>query len=306
MAVTSTAFQADAHQQPHFAPHTSALHGAAPQQWAASDIQALRDLAVSLATDAGEMIRAKRPQHVVVAQTKSTASDPVTEMDRATEKFLRDSIRQHRPYDAIMGEEGSNLPGTSGLTWILDPIDGTVNYVYGVADFAVSVAVVAGPPDPEQWTQLAGCVHTVNTGRTYHAGLGLGAMRDGARLGQITAPPTLAGTLTATGFGYASTRRAKQAQVLTQVLPQVRDIRRLGSSAIDLCITADGSVDMYYERGLNAWDFAAASLIASEAGVRVTGLRGRRANSDMLVAGRGPAVDQMVGLLERMGADSDE
>jgi myo-inositol-1(or 4)-monophosphatase len=265
-------------------------------------VTALRDLAVRLATAAGALVREGRPERVVVAATKSSDVDPVTVMDRASEDLLREMIAAERPDDAILGEEGDDVAGTSGLTWVLDPIDGTVNYLYGVASWAVSVAVVAGPPEPASWTVLAGCVHSVADGRTWSAGLGEGATRDGVPI-RVGAPTELGSCLVGTGFGYDAARRAHQAQVLTQVLPKIRDIRRLGSAAIDLCLLADGSMDLYYERGLNPWDMAAGAVVATEAGAVVTGLRGSPATNAMTVAGPAELVAQLAEILEAADAD---
>ncbi|WP_285103580.1 inositol monophosphatase family protein [Promicromonospora sp. MEB111] len=265
-------------------------------------VTTLRDLAVRLATAAGTLVREGRPERVEVAATKSSDVDPVTVMDRASEELLREMIAAERPDDAILGEEGDDVPGTSGLTWVLDPIDGTVNYLYGVASWAVSVAVVAGPPEPASWTVLAGCVHSIADGRTWSAGLGEGATRDGVPV-HAGAPASLSTSLVGTGFGYDAARRAEQAQVLAQVLPRIRDIRRLGSAAIDLCLLADGSLDLYYERGLNPWDMAAGVIVATEAGAVVTGLRGRPAGNAMTVAGPAELVAQLAGILEEADAD---
>jgi myo-inositol-1(or 4)-monophosphatase len=265
-------------------------------------VTALRDLAVRLATAAGALVREGRPDRVVVAATKSSEVDPVTVMDRASEELLRTMIAAERPDDAILGEEGDDVAGTSGLTWVLDPIDGTVNYLYGVASWAVSVAVVAGPPEPASWTVLAGCVHSVADGRTWSAGLGEGATRDGEPV-RVGAATSLGTSLVGTGFGYDAARRAHQAQVLTQVLPKIRDIRRLGSAAIDLCLLADGSIDLYYERGLNPWDMAAGAVVATEAGAVVTGLRGGPAGQAMTVAGPPELVAQLSEILEAADAD---
>jgi len=265
-------------------------------------VTALRDLAVRLATAAGALVREGRPDRVVVADTKSSDVDPVTVMDRASEELLRAMIAAERPDDAIMGEEGDDLAGTSGLTWVLDPIDGTVNYLYGVASWAVSVAVVAGPPEPGAWTVLAGCVHSVGDGRTWSAGLGEGATRDGEPI-HVGSAASLSTSLVGTGFGYDADRRADQGRVLAQVLPRIRDIRRLGSAAIDLCLLADGSLDLYYERGLNPWDMAAGMVVATEAGAAVTGLRGARASRTMTVAGTPERVAELVEILEAADAD---
>ncbi|MCL1871343.1 MAG: inositol monophosphatase [Promicromonosporaceae bacterium] len=268
-------------------------------------VASLRELAVSLATEAGDVIRAHRPERVTVAGTKSSDVDPVTAMDRAVEELLVSRLTTARPEDAILGEEGDDVPGTSGLTWVVDPVDGTVNYLYGVASYSVSVAVVAGPPDPARWTVLAGCVHDVVAGRTWSAGLGEGATLDGAPLRPVE-PAPLPRSLVGTGFGYAASRRAAQARVLTQVLPRVRDIRRLGSAAIDLCLLAQGALDLYYERGLNPWDMAAGSLVATEAGARVVGLRGAAPGVTMTVAGRGEGLDDLLSILEEADADAPD
>jgi myo-inositol-1(or 4)-monophosphatase len=265
-------------------------------------VTSLRDLAVRLATAAGALVREGRPERVVVAATKSSDVDPVTVMDQASEELLREMIAAERPHDAILGEEGDDVAGTSGLTWVLDPIDGTVNYLYGVASWAVSVAVVAGPPEPASWTILAGCVHSIADGRTWSAGLGEGATRDGVPV-LVGAAASLGTSLVGTGFGYDAGRRAHQAQVLTQVLPKIRDIRRLGSAAIDLCLLADGSIDLYYERGLNPWDMAAGAIVATEAGAVVTGLRGEPAGNAMTVAGPPDLVAQLTTILEAADAD---
>ena len=266
-------------------------------------IAALRALAESMAREAGALVREGRPEHVEVAATKSSAVDVVTAMDAESEALLRRIIARERPDDAILGEEEGASEGTSGLTWVIDPIDGTVNYLYSVASYAISVAVVAGPADPAQWTVLAGAVHSIVDGRTWTAGLGAGATLDGEAVHVNPAGP-LATSLVGTGFGYDAERRRHQAEVLTTVLPQVRDIRRLGSAAIDLCLVATGSLDLYYERGLNPWDLAAGALVAQEAGALVTGLRGHPAGTDMTVAGPPAAVEALVAILEAAGADS--
>ncbi|MFF3065715.1 inositol monophosphatase family protein [Oerskovia sp. NPDC057915] len=264
----------------------------------------LRALAERLAREAGALVRDGRPEHVEVAATKSSAVDVVTAMDAESEALLRRIIARERPDDAILGEEEGASAGTSGLTWVIDPIDGTVNYLYSVASYAISVAVVAGPPDPAEWTVLAGAVHSIVDGRTWTAGLGAGATLDGEPVVVNPAGP-LATSLVGTGFGYDADRRRHQAQVLVDVLPQVRDIRRLGSAAIDLCLVATGSLDLYYERGLNPWDLAAGALVAQESGATVTGLRGRPAGVEMTVAGAPQAVADLVAILEASGADSD-
>ncbi|MBD8077977.1 inositol monophosphatase family protein [Cellulosimicrobium arenosum] len=262
----------------------------------------LRVLADHLARTAGELIRSGRPERVEVAATKSSAVDVVTRMDRESEAFLRRELAAERPDDAILGEEEGASDGTSGITWVLDPIDGTVNYLYGVASYAVSVAAVLGPVDPARWTVVAGAVHSVVDDRTWTAGLGAGSTVDGVPV-RVEQAPRLDECLVGTGFGYDAQRRRTQAQVLVEVLPRVRDIRRLGSAAIDLCLVASGEIDLYYERGLNPWDLAAGALVAQEAGATVTGLRGRPAGQAMTVAGPRGVTGELVALLEELDAD---
>ncbi|MCL3862195.1 inositol monophosphatase family protein [Actinotalea sp. K2] len=269
-----------------------------------ADVDLLVDLAEHLAREAGRLVLEGRPHRPDVASTKSSPVDVVTQMDLASEALLRRLLAQERPQDAILGEEEGLLVGTSGVTWVLDPIDGTVNYLYGIPAYAVSVAAVVGEPDPARWTVVAGCVHAVADGRTWTAGLGRGAYLDGGRVAVNAARP-LAESLVGTGFGYLSERRRSQARVLAEVLPQVRDIRRIGSAAMDLCTVATGGLDAYYERGLQPWDLAAASLVAQEAGASVVGLRGAPAGESMAVAGPPATARALVGILEALDADTD-
>lgn len=261
--------------------------------------------ATTFAKMAGELIRRNRPLLVEVAATKTSDVDPVTAMDLASEDLLVQLIRAARPQDAILGEEGGFLQeGTSGLTWVIDPIDGTVNYLYGIHNYAVSVAVVSGPAQPEGWQVLAGAVHRVPDGVTYSAGRGLGAHRDGAPL-QLERPKPVELSLVGTGFGYDANRRRAQGRVVAELLPQVRDIRRLGSAALDLCAIADGQLDIYYERGLQAWDMAAGMLVAQEAGARVGGLHSQVATSELTIAAHPEVYGEFAGLLAQYGADRD-
>jgi len=263
----------------------------------------LRDLAERLARGAGARVRAGRPDRVEVAATKSNDVDVVTQADADTEGWLRRELAAARPDDAVLGEEEGATTGSSGITWVLDPIDGTVNYLYGVPHYAVSVAAVVGTPDPGEWTILAGAVHSVADERTWSAGLGTGATLDGREL-RVGEPVSLGQCLVGTGFGYDPDRRRAQAGVLVEVLPRVRDIRRLGSAAIDLCLVASGELDLYYERGLNPWDMAAGALVAQEAGARLTGLRGRPADREMVVAGAPARAAELVRVLEDAAADT--
>lgn len=243
--------------------------------------EVLLSVARRLASEAGALIVDGRAG-AAVTQTKSSAIDIVTQMDVASERLLRDRLASERPHDGILGEEGDDVVGTSGITWVLDPIDGTVNYFYGLPHFAVSVAAVSGTPASGEWTPVAGAVFD-GSGTLWSAAAGRGAWRDGAPLHRKEGP-SLSATLLGTGFQYIAARRAVQGQIVAQLLPQVRDIRRLGAAAVDLCLVAAGELDAYYEHGLHAWDFAAGALIASEAGVTVAGIDGGAPDEHLTIA----------------------
>ena len=267
-------------------------------------IAELMTIAERLARAAGALILDGRRSTVRVAATKSSPVDVVTAMDTASERLLRDMLAELRPLDGVLGEEQGTSAGTSDITWVVDPIDGTVNYLYGIPNYAVSVAAVAGPPDPATWTALAGCVHAPALGATYTGGAGLGAFRDGQAI-RANEPRPLAMSLLGTGFGYTRNRRIVQAEVIAHLLPQFRDIRRLGSSALDLCAVAEGRLDLYFERGLKPWDMAAGALIATEAGATVVGLRSDRPGEELAIAGPKEGVETLRGLLLELDADRD-
>jgi myo-inositol-1(or 4)-monophosphatase len=224
-----------------------------------------------------------RAQGVAGVTTKSTDTDVVTAADRAVERQVVAALREARPYDRVLGEEfgagDAALGGTGGspVRWVLDPIDGTVNYLYNLPVYAVSLAAEV------DGTAVAGVVCNAATGQEWTATLGGGAYTRGRRLGGST-QNLLAQALVATGFAYDPARRAHQAGVLAGLLSNVRDIRRFGSASLDLCMAAEGSVDAYYEKGLNAWDHAAGGLIAAEAGLLVTGLAGAPPGPHLVMA----------------------
>ncbi|MGH3413920.1 MAG: inositol monophosphatase family protein [Marmoricola sp.] len=232
----------------------------------------LLGLARTLAREAADHARGRRESGVRIAGTKSSEIDVVTEADRSTEELLRSRIQQSRPDDAIIGEEGADRPGTSGVRWIVDPIDGTVNYLYGLPVYAVSVAAAVGDE------VVAAVVRNPVSGEEYAARLGGGATRNGEPIG-VREPTTLAQSLVATGFNYERHVRAGQAEAVARMLPRVRDIRRMGSCALDLCGVAAGVLDAYVEEGPAVWDDAAGGLVAREAGAVlevVTGRSGKR------------------------------
>lgn len=226
-----------------------------------ADAAELRDLARTVAHEGANLAREMQLGGIAVADTKSSATDVVTEADRAVEALIRARLSTVRPDDAILGEEGDDLPGTSGVRWVVDPIDGTVNYLYGLPECAVSIAAEV---DGEV---VAGAVVSIPTGLEYAAALGLGATRDGQRIGVRPSPP-LAERLVLTGFGYEREVRRHQAACVARLLTEVRDIRRMGSSALDLCHVADGTADGYAEAGPQPWDWSAAGLVLREAGGR--------------------------------------
>lgn len=273
---------------------------------APGDVRALLALAEHAARRAGAATVEERPAALRVESTKSSPTDVVTAMDRRAEALVREIVGAARPADGLLGEEAGHRAGTSGLTWVVDPIDGTVNYLYDLPAYAVSVAVVTGDPAVDGgWTPVAGCVHNPRTGETWTAGAGLGSWFGGRPL-VVPPPPALDGALVGTGFGYRAARRRGQARVLGELLGQVRDIRRIGCAAIDLCLVATGRLDAYYERGLNPWDLAAGRLVVEEAGGVVRGLRGGPPSAAMVVAGRRPLVDVLADRLEALGADAED
>lgn len=262
----------------------------------------LLDIARTIALEAGELIARRRSEGVSIADTKSSSIDVVTFADRECEEFVKARLEELRPEDGFYGEEGGDSTGTSGLTWIVDPIDGTVNYLYGIPQFAVSIAVVEGSPDPGTWKQLAGVVYNPLKGELFTASLGGGAyLTANARTQKLSVnqEKDLAHSLVATGFAYSSELRAIQAQTLTNILPAVRDIRRAGAASLDLCDVAMGRLDAYYERDTKPWDYAAGSLVLKEAGGVVGGLGGAPEGQEMLLAANTHLFPQIEKLLFR-------
>jgi myo-inositol-1(or 4)-monophosphatase len=261
------------------------------------DPSSLLEIAVRLARDAGALALQMR-SGVETLPTKSSPTDVVTAADRAVERLLVDGIRAARPGDGVLGEEGASDDGTTGVRWVIDPIDGTVNYLYGLSAWGVSVGVEA---DGEA---VAGAVFVPVRDELFTAVRGGGAFLDGRAI-RCTSVDSLEQTLVATGFGYDARRRAAQSRVLPDLLPVVRDIRREGAGALDLCAVAAGRVDAYYEQGLSPWDLSAGRLIATEAGARVEGLRGRPASAALVLAA-GPGIfDALHDLLAAADADRD-
>jgi myo-inositol-1(or 4)-monophosphatase len=257
-------------------------------------------IAVGAALEAGQLLASKEGR-VEVAATKSSPTDVVTEMDGRAEELIRARILVARPDDAILGEEGGQVEGTADapVRWVVDPLDGTVNYLYGLHDWAVSIAVEV---DQEI---VAGAVYVPMRGELFTAVRGEGAWLESTRAsgtpggpGESAIPDStferiplrcrpgvpLDQALVATGFGYRAQRRTVQGEVVAALLPRIRDIRRNGVASVDLCAVAAGRLDGYYERGLNYWDYAAGALIAQEAGAVVGDSRGGPPNPSMTVA----------------------
>jgi myo-inositol-1(or 4)-monophosphatase len=235
--------------------------------------------AISVVRPAADRARRMRQEPVGLFSTKSTDTDVVTEADREVERAMVAALRRARPHDSVLGEEFGleSARERSHVRWVLDPIDGTVNYLYGIEWYAVSLAAEV------DGTVVAGVVRDAASGQEWTAAAGRGAWREGVRL-HGSSQTVLSQALVGTGFGYAPERRAHQAAVLAGLIDKVRDIRRLGSAALDLCLAAQGAIDAFFEKGLHPWDHAAGGLIAAEAGLQVAGLHGAAAGAELLIA----------------------
>lgn len=253
----------------------------------------LLEIATEVAREAAATAYRMRIQGVSVAATKSTVTDVVTAADRAVERQVHDVLRRLRPGDAVLGEEYGEAGAGGAVRWIVDPIDGTVNYLYGIPHSAVSLAAEV------DGVVVTGVVRNVVTGEEWTATVGDGAWRDGQRL-RCSTEADLGQALVATGFGYDPGRRQHQGRVLAELIPHVRDIRRFGAAALDLCFAAEGRVDAYYEKGLAPWDLAAGGLVATEAGLWVGGLAGAAAGPELVIAAPAelfaPLHDRLAGL----------
>jgi len=282
---------------------------------AVTDPEALLLIAMDAAGEAGRLLASWRgDERPEVIDTKSSPTDVVTEMDRRSEALITERIWAVRPGDAILGEEGGQTQGghdvdaagdQARVRWVVDPLDGTVNYLYGLPDWAVSIAAEV------DGTILAGVVEVPRFGETFTAVAGRGAWlhRDGDPEAAIplrcNSGVPLGQALVGTGFGYDSARRRVQGEVVAALLPHVRDIRRGGSAAVDLCSVAAGRMDAFFERGLNYWDYAAGGLIAREAGALVGGLSGRVESTSMTVAAGPELFGPLGAFLTRLDPERD-
>lgn len=258
----------------------------------------LAALALDVARQAADLVRDRRAGEVTVAATKSSDVDIVTEADRASEVLIRDLLTAARPDDGILGEEGDDVIGTSGVRWLVDPIDGTVNFLYGLPQYAVSIAA------ERDGEVVAGVVLNVASGAEYvgHAADDAGpagVTRDGEPIAvRETVPLSL--RLLVTGFNYDQGIRELQAAALARLIGKVRDVRRLGSCALDLCHVAEGAVDGYFEEGVNIWDHAAGGLIARLAGARLETVPGI-GGTDLVVCGPEDGFDQLLAAVRNAG-----
>lgn len=252
----------------------------------AVELDSLLQFARELALEAGALIAEGR-RSVFATSTKSTMNDLVTDVDRASEALLVSRIRAARPHDAILGEEGASHGGISGVRWVIDPLDGTTNFIYGYPSYAVSIGVEV------DGDRVVGVVHNEAIGETFWAAAGLGAFLDGRRIA-VSDKKDLPTALIGGGFGNDSVHRTAQAVVLARVLDQVSDLRRGGSAALDLCAVAAGRLDAFFELRLAPWDYAAADVIIREAGGVTCSLDGGQLGSDATVLAAAP------GLLEAL------
>jgi myo-inositol-1(or 4)-monophosphatase len=248
-------------------------------------------LAIDIAREAGDLARRRRTEGVAVAATKSTIADVVTEADREVEQLIRRRLAEARPQDGFLGEESGAGQGDGGVTWVVDPIDGTVNYLYGIPHFAVSIAAVSGEPDARNWRQLVGVVFNPMTGELFHAVRGGGAWLGEQRLSVST--PGEAGALVATGFGYDPATHDGDFARLRRVMPFARDVRRAGAASLDLAYVAAGRLDGYFERGLHPWDHAAGGLLVLEAGGELGGMPGGAPGREMTIAASAPLAERI-------------
>lgn len=257
------------------------------------DPERLRALAVQVAGEAAEVAARMRAEAVHRVRTKSSGTDVVTAADTAVEELLRRRFAELRPGDSVLGEEGGEEAGSGSVRWVIDPIDGTVNYLYGLPWYAVSVAAT------RDGVGVAGAIVEPASGRVWSAALGQGAWLDGHPL-RVSVADRLDRSLVATGFGYRSELRARQGELVAALLPRVRDIRRYGSAALDLCAVAAGWVDGYFEHATHEWDWAAGALIAAEAGAVVRPPAGW---PELLQAATPGIADELARALSELGAD---
>jgi myo-inositol-1(or 4)-monophosphatase len=263
---------------------------------AGASYDALLRLAVGVGVEAAGLVRERRRAGVEVAATKSSPVDIVTEVDKESERLIFERLTTARPRDGFLGEEGASAPSASGVVWVVDPIDGTVNFLYGIPAYAVSIAASV---DGET---VAGVVVNVESGERFTATKGGGAFLDGRplRVADTRPAPALSQRLVGTGFNYVERVKLLQTAAVSALLHEVRDIRRIGSAALDLCFVAARRLDAYVEEGLNPWDVAAGGLVATEAGALLEthpGVGGR----DCVVCAPAAGFEELRDLVARSG-----
>lgn len=249
----------------------------------------LEALAIDIAQDAGALARTRRAEGVDIAATKSALADIVTLADREVEGLIRLRLAEARPDDGFLGEETGAERGTTDVTWVIDPIDGTVNYAYGVPQYGVSVAAVIGEPVPGRWKAVAAAVYAPATGELFHASRGGGAWLGDQRL-SVNAEVGAAGALLATGFGYDPATHSGDLARVARVMPMARDLRRAGAASLDLAYVAAGRLDGYFERGLAPWDHAAGALLVTEAGGLFAFVPGDESTPRPLIVASSPVI----------------
>ncbi len=249
-------------------------------------------LATDIANEAAAVVAKYAAERTFIVETKSTPTDLVTEADRETEALIVRRILAARPNDGLLGEEGANRASTTGIRWVIDPIDGTTNFVYGIPAYSVSIGV-------ERNSQVvAGVVHDVALQQSYTAALGGGAHMNGHSI-RVSGKTDLATALMGIGFAYDPARRDRQAKFYDRVMVDIRDVRRMGSAALDLCRVACGQLDGYFEFQLNSWDIAAGGIIVREAGGVTTGFHGRTFDEGYVLAATPALAGPMQAVLDR-------
>ena len=249
----------------------------------------LLTLAQKVGAEAGALLM-DRPQAFEI-ESKSTAIDIATQMDKKAEAFIVESLLAARPDDGVIGEEGASIESTSGITWVIDPLDGTVNYFYGLPGWNVSIAA------KDKNGVIAGVVYAPSVNGFWSAEKSKGALYNGVKI-SCNNPVTLDKALLATGFAYDLNLRKSQGETMGKLLPKIRDLRRNGAAAVDLCYVAMGSVDGYFEASLNEWDYAAGGLIATEAGAVLTGPAGGQPSRQLVVCAGAALHAQLLPLID--------
>ncbi|MFJ2967548.1 inositol monophosphatase family protein [Streptomyces collinus] len=255
----------------------------------------LLDIARSIAAEAGTLAAAMRSDGISVEATKSSQLDIVTQADTAVEALIREKLTAARPHDGFFGEETGEVRGSSGITWIVDPIDGTVNYLYGSSYYAVSIAATV-QDDAGVRTSVAGCVYAPALSAEYTAAVGHPAHLNNIPL-HVNQKVPLEKALVSTGIPYDLTKRARVLKDINHLTPLIRDFRLVGAAALEIVGVAEGRTDGHFQRGLPIWDYAAATLIAAQAGADVRGTDSPAPTAELLVIADPPLADSLEPLL---------